>query len=99
MDQQSNVDCARPENFRDQASGHRLGESERTGADRDDRHHPEQSGWTGPDRCSQQLWTLRGPLRDTAGRAIGVDAGGLLEAPNIDIAMPVRQLSDSLFNC
>jgi hypothetical protein len=40
-----------------------------------------------------------GPLLNSEGRVIGVNTWGLIEAPNIGIAIPVRRLCDRLFNC
>jgi S1-C subfamily serine protease len=40
-----------------------------------------------------------GPLINSDGRVIGVNTWGLVEAPNIGIALPVRRLCDRLFAC
>ncbi len=40
-----------------------------------------------------------GPLLNSQGRVIGVNTWGLVDAPNIGIAIPVRRLCDRLFNC
>lgn len=40
-----------------------------------------------------------GPLLNSEGRVIGVNTWGLVEAPNIGIAIPVQRLCDRLFSC
>lgn len=40
-----------------------------------------------------------GPLINSAGQVIGVNTWGLVDAPSIGIAIPVRRLCDRLFDC
>lgn len=40
-----------------------------------------------------------GPLINSAGEVIGVNTWGLVDAPSIGIAIPVRRLCDQLFSC